>query len=538
MPRRIASMLILGEKSDSLSGCGAGVSSYNAALSRKEVQRMARAAQLGQEAPPAEIRGPALRRAMMLATVAWMFGSVWLNTTAGTPLANYAHSLGASELQKGILAALPFIATLLSLPASLLIERTGKRKKIFLWGLYFQRLMWFPIALLPWWMVRQYGDAVLPQAMLLFLVLIFIMHTGQAIGGPAWVSWMADLVPEKVRGVYFGRRRQWGILPAVPAALGVGWLLDRYGDAGGETMMLWCAGIFMVSAVFGIIDIALFHYVPDIPREPRPGAHVLTAWREPLRNRQFLWFAGFVATLVFAVSFMGQFVTFYIIEHLGTTEGGGRGSLNMITQMMVIVVPAMAQLLLFSAWGRAVDKMGKKPVMILAGLGLVPVGLGWCLVTRETIWLGYALSAAGAALWAGVEVANFNVVLQWSGSGDDETNGAKGGTGYTAINSVIINIAGFAGGLSAGILAQWLRDIDWKWVTEFKTFTFYDVLFALSGVMRLLAVVAFVPKIHEPAAAPTRLTLRFMTANIYNNLQTAALQPIRWLRNRESYIDR
>ena len=46
------------------------------------------------------------------------------------------------------------------------------------------------------------------------------------------------------------------------------------------------------------------------------------------------------------------------------------------------------------------------PVLILAGLGLVPVGLGWCFVTRQHIWFGYVLSALGAALWAGVEVAN------------------------------------------------------------------------------------------------------------------------------------
>ncbi len=486
---------------------------------------------------PGEVRGPALRRAMSLSTVAWMFGSVWMTTTAGTPLANYAQSLGISEVQKGLLAALPFIATLLSLPASLLIERTGKRKRIFFWGLYFQRVMWIPIALLPYWMVRTYGQSATPHAMTLFLVLIFIMHTGQAIGGPAWVSWMADLVPDKLRGVYFGRRRQWGILPAVPAALLVGWLLDRHADGSGLTMMAWCSGIFLVAAVFGFLDIALFHWVPEIPRDPKPGAHIFSAWRDPLRNGQFLRFAGFVAMMVFAISFMGQFVTFYIIEHLGEpSAGAGRGSLNMITQMMVIVVPAIAQLMLFSLWGRAVDKMGKKPVVILASLGLVPVALGWCLVTRQHIWLGYVLSGLGAALWAGVEVANFNVVLQWSGSGDDENQG-KGGTGYMAINAVIINIAGFTGGISAGFLAQWLRDMNWEWVTAFKTFTFYDVLFLLSGVMRLGAVLIFASRIHEPAAAPTRQTLRFMTSNIYNNLQTAALQPLRFmrLRGRESY---
>ena len=166
----------------------------------------------------------------------------------------------------------------------------------------------------------------------------------------------------------------------------------------------------------------------------------------------------------------------------------------------------------------------------IASLGLVPVGLGWIFVNPANPWLGYVLSAAGAALWAGVEVANFNFVLEFSGSEEDDS-GSRGGSNYVAVNSVIINIAGCLGGLSAGIIAQVLR--EWKWehgIAFMQTFTFYEVLFVLSGVLRLVAVVAFIPLIHEPAARPARETLVYMTANIYNNLASAALQPLRFAR--------
>ena len=36
------------------------------------------------------------------------------------------------------------------------------------------------------------------------------------------------------------------------------------------------------------------------------------AMRGPLRDRQFLRFGAYVATLTFAISFMGQFVTLYL----------------------------------------------------------------------------------------------------------------------------------------------------------------------------------------------------------------------------------
>ncbi len=467
--------------------------------------------------------GPPVRKAMALATLAWVFGSVWMNATAGTPFAGYAKALGASKFQFGLLGALPFIASLMSIPASLLIEATGKRKRIFLWGLYFQRLMWFPIAILPLLIVKQWGFARSGPAMALFLWLVFLMHTGQAVGGPAWVSWMADIVPDRVRGKYFSRRRQWGILTAVPAALGVGWLLDHYGSSDRPLIMLgWCSVVFMAAAVFGFADIHLFQFVPDVPKAPQSGKGLLKAWREPLRNKQFLWFAGFVGTLTFAVGFMGQFVTLYIMKQM-SADGAGR-QMNMVTQLMVIVAPAVAQLLVLPVWGIAADRMGKRPLLIVAALGLVPVALGWCFVSRETIWLGYLLSAAGAALWTGVEIANFNLAMEMCADNEG------GGTSYVAVNSVIINIAGCLGNLTFGLVAQLLE--NWQWQTGWKIFTSFDVLFAMSAVLRLAAVVVFLPHIHEPASRPTREAVRFMAANIYNNLFHAILQPLRLLRIR------
>src|SRR5690349_2554450 len=90
--------------------------------------------------------GAALRRAMMIATGGWMFGSVWSSSMSGTPLTLYAKQLGATPFQFGLLAAIPFLASILSLPASILIEATGQRKRIFLMGLYLQRFLWFVIA--------------------------------------------------------------------------------------------------------------------------------------------------------------------------------------------------------------------------------------------------------------------------------------------------------------------------------------------------------------------------------------------------------
>ena len=449
---------------------------------------------------------------MRLVTVAWLFGSVWMTTTAGAPLTMFAQALHLSRFEFGVLTALPFLASLLALPASVLIERTGDRKGIFLWGLYIQRLLWFPIALVPVWLLHHYGTRAQGVAVGVFLVLVLLMHSGQAVGGPAWMSWMADIVPDRLRGRYFSRRRQMGIFSALPAALLVGWIIDRYAmPSGGDAGVLRVCGIlFMAAAVFGVADIALFHFVPAVPKAPKRGAHLFKAMARPLHDRRFLWFAGFVATLVFAVSFMGTFVTLYVIEE---AKVNGKG-----TQLMLLVAPLAAQLLVLPLWGKAVDRMGKKPVLKLSTLGFAPVAVGWCFLHSGNIWLGYVLSAVGAAFWAGVEIANFNFVMEMAGGGDDADPADNRGSSYVAVNAVIVNIAGCLGGLCSGAIAELLRHTTWQPIAAMRALNYYDVLFILSFVLRVLAVVVFLPHLHEPSAKRGREALRFFTINVYSNL--------------------
>ena len=141
---------------------------------------------------------------------------------------------------------------------------------------------------------------------------------------------------------------------------------------------------------------------------------------------------------------------------------------------------------------------------------------------------------AGAALWTGVEIANFNLVMELSVSSGPESPAPSS---YIAVNTLVTNLAGFAGGLASGVIAQMLGDWSWHPVAAFKTFNYFDVLFVLSAILRLLAVVIFLPFIHEPTARPSVETLRFMTSNIYNNLLGLALQPIRIIRRRNQNKD-
>jgi MFS family permease len=475
------------------------------------------------------IRGQRLRSAMMAGTVAWMFGNVWFAAISGSAFTLFARSMDASPFQFGLFTALQYLAALVSLPASLLIERTGKRKQIFFIGHYIQRSMWFVLAIVPYWIMTRYGVSHAGMALNFFIPLLFLMYASGAIGGPAWVSWMADVVPDRIRGRYFSRRRQWSVLTALPAAWFTGWLLDKYGGGvGGEgvdaiTTMRWCTIIFLCAACFGVADIAMFHLVPDVPQAPKHVAGLFKAMARPLKDKNYLWFAGYVATLQFAFIPMAQYLTLYAMDKAELK--------NRDVQLMMLVLPMVAQFIVLPVWGRAADRMGKKPLLVVATLGLVPVGVAWCCMGKGSTWVGYLLASLGTALWTGVEVANLNVVLEMSGSAEDAPgeNSKSGGTAYHAVNSVILSMAAVVGGLTWGGIAQWLKDWHWTPVAGYKTLTSYDVMFISSGLLRLVAVVVFLPKLHEPNARPTRVALRFMWANIYSNVFTTITQPLRLL---------
>lgn len=459
---------------------------------------------------PSDLRGQ-----LRLILIAWLFGSYWLWTISGAAMTQFARSLGTPDYGFGLLATLPFLGTLMQLPATWFQSRFGHRKQIFLITAVVGRFMWVVAAMIPW---------ILPGARawwwLAMIGSLLISWLLMQASGPSWMNWMSDVIPKRIRGRFFARRNLLGQPIGVLLALAIGYILDLVMAVEGERpdiMLKATSAVIAVGGLMGVLDILCFRGVhdPKADAPPKPiRLHVIL--REPLRHREFRLFLGYTFTLTLALGFIGQYLWLYLFDVLHWSNGKAN--------LLLVCVPLLALMIGYRVWGRVIDHLGKKPVILITG-AIVTVGaLGWLVITPERLWPGYALILIVTMAWPGMELANFNFILDLAGSSSKDN--PQAGTAYVTINAIVVAIAGVLSGLLAALIAELLQDLSVALPVFGIVLTYHGVLFLISTALRGLSLL-WVIGLHEPEAAPTRDAIRYMTASLYSNVRQALFMPTR-----------
>jgi MFS family permease len=426
----------------------------------------------------------------------------------GAALTQFAKQLGMSKVGFGMLAAMPFAGCLFQLPVSYIIERYGHRKKLFVGLGILHRVLWLLVAAIPWLL------PVTTRAQGMILVVAFSWSVGQMIG-PAWVSWMADLVPERIRGRYFSRRSQVGQLVGLATTLLIGVVLDHAAARGPDALLKAAACGLAVAAVFGIVDFLFFLPVAEpVRRIPDPNV----SWRHlllpPLADKNFRTFLVYTALLTFSLGYINQFVWLYILDVARMS--------NTAANAMLILAPLAIFMVMYPVWGRFIDRLGTKPVLVVCTLVLSLGASSWIFVSRESWLAGYAAGMIATIMWPGIDLANFNVLLGLSTAQEDsQQRGA-----HVAINSTVVALSGILSGVFGGVVAQRLE--NWHGTFLGQPLTFHGVLFLIASVVRIMAALWLI-RLEDPGAHTTRSALRFMGASLYSNLQQAMFVPGRLL---------
>jgi len=360
--------------------------------------------------PALSVRGGSLRWMLRQTVVAWMFGIVWATIVMGSRMNLYCRMLGFGNRHFGILSALPFAATSLQFLATILIERTGLRKYQFITCHTLHRALWLVVAAIPLLL-----PLPSPAAVWLMLAAVGMSWAFMALSGPAWMSWMGDLVPRRLRGRFFAARsvatRGVQLPVVILLAIGIHWATVGDADitAADQPLLLWClSGLFVIAAICGILDAVLFYRVREVlpPRgdEPRTPAVVLNprkwprhsrvrrayrafrrlwllahfrrlrrtwvyrfdrgAWAVayqllfvPLTDRLFRRYVLYGATITFAATVAGPFYYRNLLENLRFGAVG--------TDMLFLFLGPVVALLASKRLGRLIDAWGRRPVLIL-----------------------------------------------------------------------------------------------------------------------------------------------------------------------------
>lgn len=400
----------------------------------------------------------------------------------GATLTAWAIHLGASPLVIGVLGALPLAAQVLQIPGAWLTQAWGA-KRVAVATIGASRLAWLPAIALP------FVELPTSSALHLFLGVVAVGAVFGVLGNNAWTAWMGDLVPDSLRGRFFSRRTIYITLAGIAATLAVGLALDGLATRGGRGQTL--AALAAVACLAGVLSVWLLHRQHDpngLAVVDRPDWRVLGRVVADGAARPFLsYLLGWNA----AVALSASFFSFHMLVNLQT---------GFVLAAIHGVAVAVIRIAAAPAWGRTVDRLGARPVLILCSFGVAAVPALWLFATPNFLWPLALEAVLAGILWGGHGIAAMDLTIHLSPKRERPF--------YVAAFAAAAGLGFAAASVAAGLLASHL---PLRFHVPGGTWTNLHVLFLLSASARLLAAVAAL-RIQERNARGVRDLLRMVWA--------------------------
>jgi MFS family permease len=423
---------------------------------------------------------PDIHNSLERITLEGTFAMVFMVLTGGAFLTGLALFFGANDFEIGLLGAIPFLAQMAQLGSAYLVDLTGKRKVIAIRSLIMARQAWWILLPLPFlgggWRLG------------VLLGIVVISNLATMAGTAAWMSWLADLIPDRIRGRYFGFRSGIIAIATITSTLLGGAILDhfkvRHLDGQGFAI------IIALGCAFGLAAIMQMKRLPDKPLPLNSAKSHWTFALEPLKDRNFRHLIKVFFVWNFACGISAAFFAAHMLTNLKMS----------FTQISLYASAAsIAAVLLNRPWGTLIDKFGSKPIIVFCALGISIVPLIWWIPRPGHLWILLFEAIYSGALWTGFNLGAFNIPIANSPQ--------KNRTIYLAVFAVITGLGFFVASIIGGILAQSWRDIHWHLGPQ--TIVNYHLLFAISSSLRMLAALMALG-FHEPAEKELPVMIHYM----------------------------
>lgn len=415
-----------------------------------------------------------------------IFATIFATLTSGVFLTGFAIYMGMNELAIGVMAALPYAATLFQLPTSILITQTGRRKKLTVFSAACGRLLWLVILA-----VALISMEPSKTTTVLILGLIFLSHAFLSTSYVAWFSWTSDLIPDRLLGRFFGTRNMINGIAGMATIVGFGFVLDAIARHGPNGPIRGFSLVFVAAVLCGMASLGFLVRVVDPPKSVTKDSPArLDRFLQPLRRKNFKSFLAYSILWNFSVYFAGPFFTLYFLRDLGFSYAFA-STMGMVS--------ALADLTAMRLWGSISDRVRNKAVIQVCSWVTVFLPFLWTFVRPDHVLLPVALHILGGAFWAGIHLCTNNLVLRISPRDDRAI--------CFSLHNIIAGLGATVAPITAGLIIDILASVDLE--ALHPEMTPLRLVFVASTILRLISL-QFLKFVNEPEEVPMSQMIRIL----------------------------
>ena len=383
--------------------------------------------------------------------------------------------LGASHSLVGLNSTLWMAAMVFGLPGAWLFNRLRARRPTWVVLLATGRAFLWLVALAALLSGREQWR---PALVWVVLCANFASAAFGAFIGSGFWGWMADLIPESIRGYFFGRRHRAMMLTTAVGLVLAGLILHH--DTSDPGVLYFA--IFLVAATLGVIDPILFWWVAEPARGPRPRnglVHSMGLFLAPLKDRSFAALIWPAALQTLVATMPAPF--FWLYQRGETLDGYAVGCGASILFMTILQVGWLVMTAMVAAqWGYLADRIGHRTVYVLGSLAIFTTSAYFVLGPQNYWWLLPIQVLLHGLIAAGAPVAMQNLMIGISPKEQREY--------YVSTFWVVVAGAGAIGPAVGGLLANAMPTVSAITLPHGQPVSYLHVLLVICYVGTLMSI--------------------------------------------------